>query len=183
MTDLIVDDLNAYSSMSDLLDALALYHINRGPTLASARLVLERVADEMATGTGAAQSIVLTSADRTFSVAEIFTSMDRPQAGRFLDELFNDILPHIASQKSFLEDLSKGQTPSGMIVRQPLLQRVVGLLSGQSEERRAVAAAQVQIRALTWVDDQKREIRPEGEIELVVDDGTGTPKRRGGFSF
>lgn len=133
----VLDNLTSESSTRDLLNALLAYHHARGPALAVARMALESATDALAKGTGVAERVVLTDPERDISIGAFFGGMDRAQAGRFLDELFVDMIPHLANQRSVMRDLHQGQTPSGMAVRpQPRRGQTRGSRLGPAVRRR-----------------------------------------------
>lgn len=168
----VLDNLTSDSNTRELLGALVSYHHAKGPALAVARLALESAADALAKGTGAGKQIVLTDPDQAISVGQFFGSLSREQAGRFLDELFIDIVPHLANQAAFFKDHARGQTESGMaIVSNKAVKGLSKILSNPSSELQAV---EVRVNRLVWVDDQERTLTSNVDFEVAVEPAART---------
>lgn len=172
----VLDNLTSESSTRDLLNALLAYHHARGPALAVARMALESAADALAKGTGVAERVVLTDPERDISIGAFFGGMDRAQAGRFLDELFVDMIPHLANQRSVMRDLHQGQTPSGMAVHShDGAKRVAHALDQLSDEDLARVSS-THVRRLVWADDHQRTITANVEVDVSVASEDTSPR-------
>lgn len=179
----VLDNLTSDSSTRDLLSALVAYHHAKGPAMAVARMALESAADGLAKGTGVAERVVLTDPERDISIGAFFGGMDRAQAGRFLDELFGDMIPHLANQRSVMRDLHQGQTPSGMAVHSHEgAQRVAQALDQLSDED-LERVASTQVRRLVWADDHERTITANVEVEVTVGETEATPRTGRGLTL
>lgn len=171
--------LTAYASTRDVLAHLIETYLERGPAFAQDRLVLEGWADEWATGTGAAHQVVLMEPERSMAMNAFFSNLSREQAGRFLSELFADIIPHLATQRTFFGDIEAGKTPTGAAVeRAPLLEHLAGVLGGFSEHELETVAT-TQVKRLVWVDDQERTIHSRAEVQVSMP--IAPPARRRGL--
>ena len=98
--------------------------------------------------------------------------MTRDQAGRFMGELFNEIIPHVASQRNYFLDLARGHTSSGApITRAGLFARLAGALSAMNPAQLEEMASTA-LRKLTWVDDGIAAIHSTAILEVEIRDGS-----------
>lgn len=159
-----INHLNPQSSTQALMDELTKQYIERSPALAQSRLTLEAWADDFSLNTQIKQDLTLTKEGETISIEDFLGQMDRAQAGRFLGELFSDIIPHFATKKRLLSDIASGKSEGGMKVESgDFLSRLASFFSGQTEEEISRVAT-IEQRELTWVDDDARKIETTAEI-------------------
>lgn len=165
------------STTRELLGYLTDEYNSRGPGLAQMRLVMETWADEFARSTSTQKEVRFTAPDQDTSVQDFLSGMDRAQAGRFLAELFSDMVPHFASQKNFLRGIADGQTDSGMTVkRSGVLARVAGVL-GNLPGLNIDAHMSTEVRSLVWVDDDKRTIENQIELDMRTEGEVGPGRK------
>lgn len=164
--------LGPQNSSRVILDALADLHFTRQP-LDGAREVLSCWAQALSHNEAPQQEVRLLEEGQEIPFAQILGAMDQAQAQRFLAELFEDIVPHFSSQKTFLADLRRGRTQNGMkIDMDGSSQMVLAMLGNLSDEQLAQMSS-THSHTLTWVDDDLRHVNTHVELEL----GTGERQR------
>lgn len=169
----IGNDLTPHSSTRDLMEELTRQYRSGDSSLANSRLALEEWANQLATGDGSRKEVSLTRSDRIISISELFSGMDRPQAERFLAELFAEVIPHVSNQSRHLQDIARGHTKSGApIKRTGLLGRLAGAINSMSP---AQVVSSTRINSLTWVDDGAYEISSKATIQI---EAVGKPVAR-----
>lgn len=174
------DALTADTSTRDLLEGLAACHrLGHAAAMAQARGELEALADDLATGDGRAREVPLLREGQSIRLREFFGGMDAAQARRFVDELFVDLVPHLARQAGLFRHAREGKTDSGAKVRVSPLGRLVAEVARGLPEDLLDRAVHTQARNLTWKDDAARTI--DSEMEIVVVEGSLPGK--GGMGF
>lgn len=164
----LADDLTPQSDTRRVLDFLALQHLDQAPNQKQTRLAMEGWADALATGSGGQRDIALTDPGSITTFQAVFERMDRDQAARFLDELFGQIVPHVANQRAWLRDIARGQTDAGNRVdSSPLLQAVAQTLEQLPTDELDTIATTF-LRKLTWRDDGQHTITARGTVEAEV---------------
>ena len=164
--------LSPSNSSNAIFEALAQhYNANDYPALGAARDTMDVWAKALATNDAPQQSVPLLSQTKEIPFSQILGAMDQRQAQRFLAELFDDIIPHLSSQKAFFEDLAKGLTQNGMSIDMSSEARLSQTLASAMIDQAAGALVdvQTQIRELTWVDDDLRSIQIDMELDVVTD--------------
>lgn len=161
-------ELTAHSSTKELLAYLAEQYQARDVGFAQSRLALDAWANRLAVGEGVQSQVEITSPEREVSIAELFCGMNRDQAGRFMGELFNEIVPHVASQDNYFQDIARGHTRSGAPIHRPgLLARMASALSAMSPAQLDEMASTT-LRKLTWVDDGMVGIESTATVEVDI---------------
>lgn len=169
--------LTPQSSTKELLGVLTDQYLAKDTWFAASRRALDAWATEFAVGDGSRSTVELVSRHRDISIAEFFQGMDRAQAGRFLGELFNDIIPHLSSQQAHIQGLASGRTAAGAPVkRSGFLARVASVLKEMSDDGLA-PHTEVLVRDLTWKDDGLSGVESRASVEVSVNDQS-SPGRR-----
>lgn len=164
--------LSSSNSTSAIFDALARLHNAKDyVALDAARAVMDSWAETLAINDAPQQAVELLNQRQEIPFAQVLGAMDQAQAQRFLAELFDDIIPHLSSQKALFEDLAKGRAQNGMSIDMPdgarLSHVLAAAMMGQKEGM--LLDIQTQIQELTWVDDNLRSIQIDMELDVVTD--------------
>ena len=164
--------LSSSNSTSAIFDVLARLHNAKDyVALDAARAVMDSWAETLAINDAPQQAVELLNQRQEIPFAQVLGAMDQAQAQRFLAELFDDIIPHLSSQKALFEDLAKGRAQNGMSIDMPggarLSHVLAAAMMGQKEGM--LLDIQTQIQELTWVDDNLRSIQIDMELDVVTD--------------
>lgn len=165
---LLGENLTPHSNTRDMLAVLADQYLARSSAFAQSRLTLDAWADTLATGAGEQAEVALTTPGREHTIAELFSGMDRAQACRFLGELFGDIVPHLASQRHHLQDLARGQLPSGAPVKRSNLVARVAAALGAMDPAELDQMTSTTVQSLRWVDDRKAGVESNAIIQMEI---------------
>lgn len=146
--------------------------------LDQARKQMAQWADTFAKGSGGQEKIVIMDPKEDITVAEVFSTMDRLQAERFLVELFRDIVPHMANQRKIIRDMEQGRAVGTNDQSNPMAALMSELVKHLPDGFGDLfSSIQTQAQSLTWVDDNKNTIKTN--LTLGIEIGDDTSKGRG----
>jgi hypothetical protein len=164
------------SSTNELMSTLTqLHQSGQHSRLEFARQALTSWADTYSKNAAPQAEIEFLKEGKPISCADFFSAMNRPQAGRFIDELFTDVVPHMATQQTLLSDMARGYTGTGVRVHGEGAGSHAPLVDALAKVEALGADVQTEIENLTWVDDNLRTVTMHMNVEIRLDEQDQAP--------